>query len=190
MSWDLPPSARRLAIVLHRDLGYVLSALLVGYCLSGLALNHADDWNPDFIIEKRELEVGTTHTRADVDEALIGRLSALVGEASPRVVDHPAADHVKLYYANATLHIHLATGIAEYERVRRRPLFYETNVLHRNSVDGWRWVSDAFAVALIALTVTGVVMLKGRHGLGGRGKWLVLAGLAPPLVALVLHELS
>ncbi len=65
---------------------------------------------------------------------------------------------MKIHYADATLHVHLATGAAECERVTRRPIFYETNVLHRNTIDGWRWV--------------------------------ILAGLAPPAIALVLHELA
>lgn len=44
---------RRWNNVLHRDVGYLLTAFVLAYCLSGLALNHADAWNPDFVIQKR-----------------------------------------------------------------------------------------------------------------------------------------
>lgn len=187
---DLPPWLRKLVMVLHRDIGYLLSALLIGYCLSGLALNHIDDWNPDFIVEKRELNVGAGLTRAQLDDAAFSKIAALVGEGAHRVIDFPTSDHVKIYYAESTLQVHLSTGVAEYERVTRRPLFYGANVLHRNTIDGWKWVSDLFAVALITLNLTGLVLLKGRNGLGGRGKWLVLAGLGPPLIALLIHEIT
>ena len=59
-------------------------------------------------------------------------------------------------------------------------------MLHRNSLDGWRWIADVFAVGLITLALTGMVIPGGKYGLGGRGKWYVLGGLVPPLVAVVL----
>ena len=189
-SLDLPPWVRRLVMVVHRDVGYLLSALLIGYCLSGLALNHIDDWNPDFVVEKRTVNVGGGLTRAQFDDATLERIALMVGEGAHRVIDFPTPDQVKIYYAESTLQVHLSTGAAEYERDTRRPLFYDANVLHRNVIDGWKWVSDLFAVALITLNVTGLLLLKGRNGLGGRGKWLVLAGLGPPLIALLIHEFT
>lgn len=188
-SLDLSPRVRRLVIILHRDIGYLLSVLLMAYCLSGLALNHIDDWNPDFVIEKRDVSVGAGMTRATLDDATLKRIAALVGEGAHRVLDFPSQDQAKIYYAHSTLQIRLSTGHAEYERVTRRPIFYDANVLHRNVIDGWRWVSDLFAIALIVVNLTGIVLLKGRNGLGGRGKWLILAGVLPPVIALVVHEL-
>ncbi len=136
-------------MVLHRDIGYLLSALLIAYCLSELALNHIDDWNPAFVIEKREVNVGAGLTRAQLDDAKLEEFATPVGEGAHRVIDFPSPDQVKVYYAESTLQVHLSTGAAEYERVTRRPLFYEANVLHRNTIDGWKWVSDLFAVAAL-----------------------------------------
>lgn len=187
---DLPPWLRKLMFVLHRDIGYLVSALLVAYCVSGLALNHIDDWNPDFVIEKRDVMLGAPLTRAELDDAGIRRLGSLVGEGAFRVYDFPSPNQVKIYYAESTLQVHLDSGVGEYERVTRRPIFYESNVLHRNVIDGWRWVADLFAVALITLNLTGLALLKGRQGLGGRGKWLILAGLVPPTIALIIHQVA
>jgi hypothetical protein len=37
---------RKLFRALHRDIGYVAVSLTLAYALSGLAVNHIDDWRP------------------------------------------------------------------------------------------------------------------------------------------------
>ena len=180
---------RRLNSGLHRDIGYFLSGLLLVYCISGIALNHVNDWNPDFVIHKRTISLNRTYTADEINEQRIAELTALVGEHAPRVHDSPAPNLVKIYYDNASLLVDLAARTGTYESVQRRPLIYQTNVLHRNSLKGWKWVSDAFGVLLISLTVSGWFMLKGRHGVIGRGKWFIAAGIVPPIAAFLLFEL-
>lgn len=180
-----PGALRGLNRALHRDLGYALTAFVISYCLSGLALNHRDDWNPDFVIEKRAITLDRAYRDDEVDARLARSLTERIGETAERVVDVPTPGQVKIYYDNASLHLYLAERRGVYERVMRRPVFYDANVLHRSSLRGWRWFSDAFSVLLVLVNVTGLLILKGRHGLTARGKWLVAAGLLPPAVALV-----
>jgi uncharacterized protein len=42
-----------------------------------------------------------------------------------------------------------------------------------------------FAIALLVLALTGLVMMKGKHGLSGRGKYYVLGGLLVPVGFIV-----
>ncbi len=179
---------RRLNIVTHRDLGYFFSSLIVVYCLSGIALNHINDWNPDFVITKDSVSVEKTYTREEISDETILKFSGLVGHESFKVYDFPTHDQVKIYYDNASLHVYFRDGVAIYENVSRRPIFYQSNILHRNNIKGWRWFSDVFALILIVINVTGVFILKGKHGVLGRGKWLIAAGALPPIIALVLSE--
>lgn len=180
---------RRWNIVLHRDIGYFLSGLVVIYCLSGIALNHVDDWNPDFIITKRSVPIPERIVVDDTGAETLAQLNALVGESRQTVHDTPAPGHLKLYYDNATFHIDLRTREGRYERIERRPVFYESNLLHRNTVRGWKWVSDIFGVLLIFLSISGWFMLKGANGLSGRGKWFIAAGMLPPVAALFLFSM-
>ena len=53
---------RKLVRVLHRDIGYAATALTLAYSLSGLAVNHIDDWNPNFSFENVEIDVGPLPT--------------------------------------------------------------------------------------------------------------------------------
>lgn len=190
MPLTIPPAVRRWSRVLHRDFGYFLTAFVISYCLSGLALNHRDAWNPDFVIEKREIALDRVYAETDVGDELARELSARLGEAEHRVIDVPTPGQVKIYYDNAFLHLYLDERRGAYEKVARRPVFYEVNVLHRNSLKAWRWFADAFSVLLVLVNVTGLLILKGRYGLSTRGKWLIAAGLLPPAVALVAFGMS
>ena len=187
MTKDFVRKLRRLNIATHRDFGYFFSALIILYCVSGLALNHVDDWNPDFIIEKKDIKL-SSKLNSPLTLESIEKLGVEVGESSYKVYDIPAPGKVKIYYDNATLLIDLAYGTGQYEKISRRPLFYQANVLHRNSLRGWKWVSDVFAVMLILISVTGLFILKGEKGVTGRGKWLMAAGLLVPVIALLIHE--
>ncbi len=180
---------RRLNLEWHRDLGYLFSGLLIVYCLSGIALNHIDDWNPDFIIKRTSLTLSEKLERRLIDSDKALELSKMVGEERFKIFDFPNDDHVKIYYDNASLHIDFTKGKAVYEQITKRPFFYQTNILHRNSLKGWRWYSDFFAFTLIVITVTGLFIAKGKHGLSQRGKWLVLAGIIPPVIAIIIQSI-
>jgi hypothetical protein len=187
MTKDFVRKLRRLNIATHRDFGYFFSALIIIYCVSGLALNHIDEWNPDFIIERKDIKLITQLSNPLTTEN-IENLGKEVGEASYKVYDIPAPGKAKIYYDNATLLVDLVDGTGQYEKISRRPVFYQANVLHRNSLRGWKWVSDIFGVMLILISVTGLFILKGEKGVVGRGKWFMAAGLLVPVIALIMHE--
>ncbi len=177
---------RRWNVAWHRDLGYFFSSLIIIYCISGLALNHVNDWNPDFIIHKETVQLPKKYDRSEVNNELLAGFSKLVKEDNYKVYDFPTNNQVKVYYDNATLHINLDTGMGEYERLVKRHLFYESNVLHRNSLKGWKWVSDIFAVMLIVISITGLFILNGKYGFERRGLWIMLAGFLLPVAAILL----
>jgi hypothetical protein len=187
--WQLK-NIRSLNIAAHRDFGYFFSVLIIIYCLSGIALNHVNDWNPDFIIKRdtvfltQKYDSSALNKRATIDE-----LSKLVGEESYKVYDFPTPTQVKVYYNDASLHVDFATATGIYERVTRRPVFYQVNVLHRNSLKEWKWFADIFAVMLIVLNLTGLFILKGKYGISGRGKCLIAAGCLPPIIAIIIFQL-
>ena len=39
-------SIRKWIRVIHRDMGYIFFGMSLIYGISGIALNHLDDWNP------------------------------------------------------------------------------------------------------------------------------------------------
>jgi len=176
-------------IATHRDLGYFFSSMIIMYCISGLALNHINEWNPDFIIEKKMIRVKDSYNAHTLSKEKIEEYAALVGETKFKLFDFPTTNQVKIYFENASLHINFSTREGVYEKITRRPIFYHVNFLHRNSNKSWRWVADVFAVMLIVVNVTGLFLLKGKNGVLGRGKWLIAAGFSSPFGMLLLQIL-
>ncbi len=188
--WPERDALARLNVAVHRDIGYTCASLILAYCLSGIALNHIGDWNPDFVISKQTISLSRPYAREDITKERIAEFGRLVQEDSYKVYDFPTSDQVKIYYDNASLHLNFSTGQGTYEKVSRRPLLYHVNALHLNRLQGWRWASDVFALILILLSLTGLFVLRGRYGLARRGRWLILAGLLPPVLALLIFELK
>ena len=77
-------------------------------------------------------------------------------------------------------------GEAYYESVKKRPILSSLNRLHYNPNRNWTIFSDIFAVSLIVITLTGLVMLKGRKGFWGRGGIEFAAGILIPLAFILL----
>lgn len=174
----------------HRDLGYFFSGLIIIYCLSGLAFNHSDDWNPDFILNKEEIKIDKNISRDNFSKKDAEYLSTLCGEDSYKLYDFPTNNQVKIYFKDASFHVNLEEKKGIYESIYRRPIFYEANVLHRNNLKAWKWFSDIFAVCLIAITITGLFVAAGKYSFKRRGKYFFFAGLLPPVIAIIIYYLS
>ena len=48
---------RKINRVIHRDLGYFFTGMIIIYTVSGIALNHRNDWNPNYSITTRTLTI-------------------------------------------------------------------------------------------------------------------------------------
>ena len=57
---------RRLLRILHRDLGYFITGILIIYAVSGIALNHRKDWNPNYQVISEEIEVEKDRLRNEI----------------------------------------------------------------------------------------------------------------------------
>jgi hypothetical protein len=99
---------RRLNLATHRDLGYFFSGLIIIYSISGIALNHVNDWNSDFILKKQEVSLKRTYEASEITDKEVMKFGKLVGEEKYNVYDFPTRDQVKIYYPNGTLHVYLS----------------------------------------------------------------------------------
>lgn len=173
---------RRLNNVLHRDIGYLAVGLTLAYAISGLALNHKADWNPNYRVSKTTARIEPVRA-TDRAEIVREALSKLDVADEPRNAFRPDPETLRLFFKERTYSIDLPTGLVIIEDVKPRPVLFEMNQLHLNSPKKlWTLVADVYAVALIVLALTGMFVLKGKTGITGRGAWLVSAGVALPVV--------
>jgi uncharacterized protein len=177
-------NVRRLLGVVHRDTGYFLAGLTVMYAVSGIAVNHIGDWNPNYSITRDVVAIGELPAG---DIPAVGRLvreRLSIGE-EPRAVVPAGPGKVRVFFENRTITVDVEQGQATDERVSRRAVFYHLNFLHLNRPKGiWTWIADVYAVGLVVLVFTGIFIVKGRAGLRGRGLLWMIAGLVPPLLVL------
>lgn len=179
---------RRWNAAIHRDLGYLAVGLTVVYAVSGVAVNHAADWNPNYVIEKVERRFPPIV--AEGREALVAALvPALALPGAPREAVQTGPDAITLFYEGLVVEARPGAGTAILDGTRDRAVFREMNLLHLNHPKGaWTLIADAYAVVLVLLALSGLFILRGRPGLAGRGKWLVAAGVAIPLLALAWYR--
>ncbi|HVU01925.1 MAG TPA: PepSY-associated TM helix domain-containing protein [Polyangiaceae bacterium] len=181
-------SARVRAVlrVVHRDAGYFVVGLTFVYAVSGLAVNHIKDWDPNF----RHVEA-THHVPAPLpaDDDAAGRavLSTLGISESPKEIYRTNETDLEITLEHRTLHADPRTGVVTDEREEPRPFVRLANWLHLNrGKKAWTYVADGYAVLLLYLATSGLFMLPGRKGLLGRGAVLAGLGVALPVLYVVL----
>lgn len=170
---------------LHRDLGYLAVGLTLVYALSGLAVNHLADWDPNFENYEREHVVTTALPLDDDEEAarIVQQHVGITGE--PVDVYRVTDDLLEVTFDERTLHVTLSSGRVFEEGQEPRFFLRAANWLHLNrGKQAWTWFADGYAVALVLLATSGMFMIPGRKGLIGRGAVLVALGIAIPLVYL------
>jgi hypothetical protein len=180
---------RRFIRLLHRDIGYIAFALTIIYSVSGIAVNHVNDWNPNYIITKDTLSIPASIDSALTSEEISTKfISALDITDSVKSYFRSSPTSIDIFFNNKTLSVNFLKNIAVLEIVKSRTLFRESNFLHLNNPKKlWTWIADIFALSLIMLAVTGLFMIKGKNGITGRGKWLTILGLIIPVLFLFLY---
>ncbi len=170
----------------HRDFGYLFLGMTIIYALSGIAINHMKDWNPNYVVSVDEIKIDPLSERPD-KKTIINILEAYDEEDNYKNHYFPSDDVVKVFIDDGTAYINLETGVGLIERTRRRPIFREVNYLHYNPIKYWTWFSDIFCGALIILGISGILIPRGSRGITKRGAWLTILGFLIPMIYLFIY---
>ncbi|MGC4116655.1 MAG: PepSY-associated TM helix domain-containing protein [Myxococcales bacterium] len=198
-------------VTLHRDLGYLAFGLTLVYAVSGIAVNHRHHWNYNQSAERSQTRVGTPAEllaslpqarrdelaqdpgaiAKDEEPALVAALGQKLGRsAPPKNAFWRGPDRFSVFFDTGdrdTVDYDPATGIARHLAMKDRLLFRDVNFLHLNERHGgWTWFADGYALILLFLALSGVIMVRGPKGLLGRGGILLALGVALPLAAVLV----
>jgi hypothetical protein len=169
----------------HRDIGYLAVGFTVIYALSGIAMNHIDDWDPNFHATEVTLKIAPIAGELSDAEAT-RRIAAAAGATGATDDVYRAGDEVRLSYRDGTK----LTAIGDTLTVQRRRdrwFFRVADWLHATrGKQAWKFISDVYAALLLYLAISGIFMIKGRLGLRWRGTALIALGLAAPIGYLVV----
>lgn len=182
---------RKICRVVHRDLSYFLTGIILVYAISGLVLNHKDSFNPDYSIDRIEFSVSESFPKSagNINEELISKELELIKRSAPVMKFYaPKPNEVKVFIkGGSSMLINLSDRSAIYESIKKRPFFSQINWLHFNP-KGWTIFADLVAIGLILITLTGIFMNKGKHGLRGRGGIEVIIGILIPILFIFLQK--
>jgi hypothetical protein len=174
--------------ITHRDIGYLIAGLTIIYALSGIALNHKHDWNPNYIIDNTSFTTDAVVTRQSInDDNAIRILKEVPGNPEYKTYYFPSGDILTIFVEGGLVRIDTRTGMGHLERISKRPLFYQINFLHYNPGVWWKYFSDIYCIALILVTITGLFIVKGRNGITKRGAILTIIGIVLPLLFLFFY---
>jgi len=170
---------------LHRDFGYLAVGLTFIYALSGLAVNHIADWDPNFENYEREVTVSTALPLDDDEAAAQIVMKELAISEEPIDVYRVTDELLEVAFDRKTLHVTLRDGHVFEEGQEPRLFIRAANWLHLNrGKKAWTWFADGYAAVLLFLATSGIFMIAGKKGLFGRGAILIGLGIAMPVVYL------
>ncbi len=177
---------RKWSRILHRDIGFFFIGATIIYGLSGIALNHMHDWNPNYRIDLDEFVTDIKLDKANIsDEKVLMLLDEVDNRKNYKKYYFPNDDYLKIFLkGGSTVIVDTDTGEGEKETLKKRAVFYQVNYLHYNPDVWWMWFSDIFAGALIFLAITSLFMVRGKKGAWGRGGIYTALGIIIPLLFL------
>ena len=108
----------------HRDLGYLFVAMTIIYSLSGIAINHLNDWNPNYVITVEDIQVQIPSDKSKIDKKEVINILSQIGEEDNYKKHYfPGNSQLKVFIDGGNTIIDLATGEGIIEKIKRRPLF-------------------------------------------------------------------
>ncbi len=172
--------------VIHRDVGYFLFGMTIIYSLSGIALNHLNDWDPSYAKINNKVHLDMSSYDLNNKEDVL-RIIDIFGEQKnykKHIKKRNGA--VKVFLKKGSFII-FPSGDILYEKWKRRPVFHAVNYLHYNPGKWWLWFSDFFAAGLIIIAITGIFIVKGKNSITGRGLVYTILGIIIPILFLLLY---
>ena len=172
---------------LHRDLGYFYIGLIISFAASGLMMNHRDSWHPEkYTTETKSISVQPPK-EDKINEKFAEDLGKQLGIDDKFRRHNVKKGTLKISYEKHDVEIDIATGKGEIVTFLKTPIISQTMKLHKSTSNFWIYYSDIFALSLIAIALTGTIMVKGgKFSFKERGWKLALAGIIFPLIFLFL----
>lgn len=167
--------------IIHRDLGFLMVGVSIIYGISGFLLNHMDGKDPAYKTTEETLQLDKQLTHEELT-------AVWADKKLPELKRILTIDdvHSRLMLQGGVGVYNSATGILDYELHQKNTFIYYINKLHYNRVKGWSIMGDIFAFALIFFAISGLFMIRGKHGLKGSGKWYLIAGILIPVLYIWL----
>ena len=113
--------------IIHRDFGYLFLGMTIIYALSGIALNHLNDWNPNYVITSEDFVVNSINSKPSKDEVK-EILKGIDDELIYKNHYYPNDDYLKIFVKDGIVWLEMETGEGVVELNRRRLFFVKLTI--------------------------------------------------------------
>lgn len=179
-------------ILAHRYLGYFFAGTTCVYAISGLAVNHVESWNPNYSISHQRLAIAPLADPENLSAAEAGVILSQLGIKSafqPENVFYPDDNLIEILLStHQKIRINITQHEADLETTTRRTALHLFNFLHLNNAkQAWTLYADIYAISLLLLALSGLLMKKAKKGLWGEAGLWTLAGAILPVILIVIY---
>ena len=173
--------------VIHRDLGYFYVGLIISFAISGMMMNHRNQWHPEkYVIEKSSFQISPLE-ESQINDSVVQEIVKANGINDKFRRQSVKKGELRISLERTDIDIDLKTGAAEVTSFINTPVISQLMWLHKNTSNWWIYYGDIFALSLITIALTGTTLLaKSKNSFRRRGWKLALAGLIFPLLVLFL----
>lgn len=180
---------RKWSRILHRDIGFFFIGTTLIYAISGIALNHMADWNPNYKVEINNFQTSINLEKtANIKDRILTLLDKIDNRSNYKSHYYSNNTTLKIFLkGGSSILVNITNGKGMVEYLKKRSVFYESNYLHYNPNKLWTWFSDIYAGALILFVVTSFFITKGKKGITGRGGVYTLLGILIPILFLIYY---
>ncbi|MFN8578496.1 MAG: PepSY-associated TM helix domain-containing protein [Candidatus Sericytochromatia bacterium] len=183
---------RKANILIHRYLSYYFFGLTAIYSISGLAVNHIDEWNPSYINNKKSALISPLKNNDEISkielEKILNQLDLRLSYKEDNIF-YPSENSIEIIFSeNQKLNIDTKKNIAQFDEITKRPILHSFNFLHLNEPKKfWTIYADIYAVSLLIIALTGMFMKKGKEGIIGKGGVIAILGMLIPIIFLFIY---
>ncbi len=172
---------------IHRDLGYFYVGLIISFAVSGIMMNHRNQWHPEkYVIEKSYFDVPPLD-ESQINDSTVQELVKANGINDKFRRQSVKKGELRISLEKTDIDIDIKTGKAEVTSFINTPVISQIMKLHKNTSDWWIYYGDIFGLSLITIAITGTMLLaKSKYSFKRRGWKLALAGVVFPLLVLFL----
>jgi hypothetical protein len=171
---------------LHRDISYFFIGLIIAFSISGIALNHRVDFDPqEYTVKTENIKIELPNDASQITEDYLKESAKNITTEEFRG-HRIRGEEVRLYFKDAYAFVNLKTGEGEIEYVKTIPVLGQMTILHKTTNVWWIWFSDIFGVAMLTIAITGMFISKGKNSFKKRGWWLASLGLIFPFIFLFI----
>jgi len=175
---------------IQRNFAYFYFGLIITFAFSGILNNFRNtiDIPVNYTYESKDFNIPFPINKSNFkNKKYVTKIAKKWNPDSDFEGYRIRANNLRAFYKeNTIVDLDLESGMGIIEYRRKVPIIGHSIFLHKSSNNWWVWYSDIFALSLIIIAITGILMPSGKYGFKKQGWKLTLLGLIFPLLFLYL----